>query len=182
MAESRQPSIEQSGFQKTKPSLFDFMTRSAVFSVMLGGFFGSISRAAVFLIIQTAGADIIVNLLGSFFIGFFMFLPPIRDEKENKNGAGLLNKKQFIGTGFLGGFTTFSYFIFGPFSSILSAETDSVEIAAVLTGQFAVQFLIYTIAITALGIIAAAIGKYFAERLTQRKQKQKQKNSRPEMN
>ncbi|MDV0445778.1 putative fluoride ion transporter CrcB [Methanimicrococcus sp. At1] len=172
MAESRGNQVKQTGLQNTKPPMFDFMTRSAVFSVMLGGFFGSLTRAVTFLLIQTAGADIVVNIIGSFLIGFFMFLPSVRDEKIESAGKTGFNKKQFISTGFLGGFTTFSYFIFGPFLSAAANGAESaVNVFANITPLFMIQFLIYAVAFSIIGIIAAAIGKYFAEFSSQKKKK-----------
>ncbi|WNY23847.1 Putative fluoride ion transporter CrcB [Methanimicrococcus hongohii] len=163
--EERNEKISDS--KKLKSDTFDFISVSTVFSVLIGGFFGAVLRAFFFAIIPT-GADIFVNMIGSFLIGFFMFLPSVRNEKvktkaktkTDESGLKLsefkLNKHYFIGTGFLGGFTTFSYFIFAPF---LAADSFFTPI-------FLIQFLIYTLLITGAGILAAAAGKFAAEKLS----------------
>lgn len=57
----------------------------------------------------------IVNVLGSFILGFLIFG---LDEKELVNPT----MKLFIGVGFCGGFTTFSTFSFETFNLIRDAE------------------------------------------------------------
>lgn len=164
------------------------MSESAVFSVLTGGFLGTAARAIIFTIVPTAGADIIVNIIGSFLIGFFMFLPSIQNEFQNElsgnqttdqsndqsnnqlnNPAGKtkLNKRLFIGTGFLGGFTTFSYFMLSPFLSAFdgAANPENFDLISIITPNFMIQYLIYVMLIIVIGIIAAAIGKYCAEKL-----------------
>jgi len=74
--------------------------------VFIGGFFGSIARYLVGITIQPFSSGfpiqtLLINLIGCFFLGFFL---PFA-KKRLKPEYSLL-----IGTGFTGGFTTFSTF------------------------------------------------------------------------
>ncbi len=80
-----------------------------IFMAGLGGFFGSMLRYALSTFVyRLLGTDfpygtLVVNILGSFLIGFFMGLV--------ENGLVISpNLRVFIAIGFLGGFTTFSSF------------------------------------------------------------------------
>lgn len=79
------------------------------FMAGLGGFLGSMLRYALSTFVyRLLGADfpygtLVVNILGSFLIGFFMGLI--------ENGLVISpNLRVLIAVGFLGGFTTFSSF------------------------------------------------------------------------
>jgi fluoride exporter len=76
-------------------------------SVMLGGFFGAISRYAIGEWIHTDNGfplgTLLINLIGCFFLGWFLTFFTI---KKNIKPEFTL----FIGTGFIGSFTTFSTF------------------------------------------------------------------------
>ena len=73
--------------------------------VMIGGFFGAISRFALGEWIQTSNGfplgTLFINLIGCFFLGWFLTF--IRQKKKFRPEFTLL-----IGTGFVGSFTTFS--------------------------------------------------------------------------
>ncbi|WHX98191.1 fluoride efflux transporter CrcB [Neobacillus sp. DY30] len=78
-----------------------------VIAVMLGGFFGAITRYGFGEWIQTENGfplgTLLINLIGCFFLGWFLTFITIR--KKIKAELTLL-----IGTGFAGSFTTFSTF------------------------------------------------------------------------
>ncbi len=164
MAETEQKE-NKSGSKKSNSETFDFLSGSAVFSVMMGGFLGTAARALIFILIPTMGADVIVNIIGSFFVGFFMFLPSIKNEELGQTGKLKLSKRLFIGTGFLGGFTTFSYFMLSPFLLIVpSGPIMDPDVVPSFTWDFVIQFSIYVTIVAFLGVVAAAIGKYAAEK------------------
>lgn len=170
MAETEQKEIK-SGSKKPESQTFDFISKSAVFSVLIGGFLGTAARALIFIIIPTMGADVIVNIVGSFLVGFFMFLPSIKNEATDSTGKLKLSKRLFIGTGFLGGFTTFSYFMLSPFLSIVpSGPIIDPDVVPSFTWNFVIQFSIYVTIVAFLGMVAAAIGKYAAEKWFKRRQ------------
>lgn len=79
--------------------------------VALGGALGAMSRCALFLFSKAyfgiffPYGTLIVNVLGSFLIGFFIVLIAYRFSGVLEQGAGL-----FMATGFLGALTTFSTF------------------------------------------------------------------------
>jgi fluoride exporter len=76
-------------------------------SVMLGGFFGALTRYGIGEWIQTENGfplgTLLINLIGCFFLGWFLTFITLR--KNIKPELTLL-----IGTGFVGSFTTFSTF------------------------------------------------------------------------
>lgn len=156
--------------KKSKSDTFDFLTKSAVFSVFVGGFLGTVARTFIFIITPTAGADIFVNIVGSFLIGFLMFLPAVKNEMPDIHSDKLkLNKRLFIGTGFLGGFTTFSYFMLSPFLTVF--DETAAGLTSIMTGSFMIQYLIYVTFIILIGIFAAFLGKYCAEKMFKNKDK-----------
>lgn len=76
-------------------------------SVMLGGFFGALTRYGIGEWMPTNNGfplgTLLINLLGCFFLGWFLTF--ITNRKNIKPELTLL-----IGTGFIGSFTTFSTF------------------------------------------------------------------------
>lgn len=150
---------------------FVFLSKSAVFSVMAGGFLGTVARVLVFFVLPSMKGDVFANIIGSFCIGFFMFRPSVKNENENIPPEKFkINKRHFIGTGFLGSFTTFSSFMFNPFLSVLPENLlIPSDITPIFTWIFIIRFLIYVTAVSLLGLTAAAAGKYAAERGFKRK-------------
>ena len=75
--------------------------------VMIGGFFGAISRFALGEWIHTSNGfplgTLFINLIGCFFLGWFLTF--VSQKKKIRPEFTLL-----IGTGFVGSFTTFSTF------------------------------------------------------------------------
>ena len=75
--------------------------------VMIGGFFGAISRFALGEWIHTSNGfplgTLFINLIGCFFLGWFLTF--VSQKKKIRPELTLL-----IGTGFVGSFTTFSTF------------------------------------------------------------------------
>lgn len=143
---------------------FGFLSKSAVVSVLIGGFLGTATRALIFIFMPSMVSDVVVNVVGSFFVGFLMFLPALRNEPSNDHSGEMkINKRLFIGTGFLGGFTTFSYFMLSPFLSVMDGTRLPTEVVPSFTWDFIVQFSIYVTVVAVLGVIAAAVGKYIAQ-------------------
>lgn len=84
----------------------------SVFALAIGGFFGAISRYLIGLILGNASrkspvplAMLIVNVLGSFGLGYFTGKYFVRLENPYENLLFLT-----VGIGFFGSFTTFSTF------------------------------------------------------------------------
>lgn len=112
-----------------------------VLLVGLGGFLGSIARYMVALAVPFAGtgfpyATFIVNLAGSFLIGFL---------SELAVSTTLVSPevRLFLATGFCGGFTTFSSFMYE--NSALIQDSQILYMALYLAGSVAGGFLaLYT--------------------------------------
>jgi fluoride exporter len=108
---------------------------------MLGGFFGAITRYCIGEWIQTANGfplgTLFINILGCFllswFLTFYTVKKPIRAEFT-----------LFIGTGFIGSFTTFSTF--------------SVETIQLFQNGLAVYGIIYILVSIIFGILLAYLG------------------------
>lgn len=116
--------------------------------VGLGGFAGSILRFYLSLafVRTTSGfpfPTLVINVLGSFLLGLIVCIWV----GEEGNDARL---RLFLGTGFCGGFTTFSTF--------------SVENLTLLQRGDVGQFLIYAVGSSVAGLGAAALG-YWLGRL-----------------
>jgi len=111
--------------------------------IFIGGGLGSVLRYAVYRftdsIIQSAFpyGTFLVNIIGCFFIGFFVFYT----ERYDVQG---LQWRLFLVTGLCGGFTTFSAFTF--------------ENLSLVTDHRILLFLLYTIGSVTLGIIATYFG------------------------
>ncbi|MDL2260770.1 CrcB family protein [Methanimicrococcus sp. OttesenSCG-928-J09] len=162
----QQPSLIQ-----TSDSLF----KTSFISVALGGFFGALTRAALFFAFSDWISLILVNILGSFLIGLIMFLPQT-DTENQKNRNGNLNKNKsrnqnknkinfrlFFGTGFFGAFTTFSFFILLPFLTAAPAEDLISFISLEMNVEFVALFFAFALILTIIGIAAVFLGKKAAE-------------------
>ena len=103
--------------------------------VMIGGFFGAISRFALGEWIHTSNGfplgTLFINLIGCFFLGWFLTF--VSQKKKIRPELTLL-----IGTGFVGSFTTFSTF--------------SVETLNLLQQGLIFQGLLYVLTTIILGL------------------------------
>ena len=93
----------ENGVTLTKTKVY----KMNVLFVMIGGFFGAISRFALGEWIHTSNGfplgTLFINLIGCFFLGWFLTF--VSQKKKIRPELTLL-----IGTGFVGSFTTFSTF------------------------------------------------------------------------
>ncbi len=115
-------------------------------AVALGGAAGTAARAAIAQALPTAmgafpWATLAVNVSGSFVLGLVIALAVERAAPQRY-------LRPLVGTGFCGGFTTFSTF---------AVETDSL----VRAGRFAVA-LGYALVSVAAGLIAVWVGSRIA--------------------
>ena len=121
-----------------------------LFSVMFGGFLGAITRYRIGEWIQTDNGfpmgTLLINLLGCFILGWFLTFFTI---EKNINPQFTL----FIGTGFIGSFTTFSTF--------------SVETILLFQNGLMVYGALYVLISMIFGILLAHLG--FKLALTNRK-------------
>lgn len=87
------------------------MTLRRLLLVILGGTLGTAARLAIALLIPDAGglplATLIVNLVGALLIGVLAARLPAG------SGDSRADLRVFLGTGILGGFTTYSAFAVG---------------------------------------------------------------------
>jgi len=115
--------------------------------VLLGGTIGTAARLGLALVIPDAGgfpaATFIANIAGSFLIGVLSAWP--LDERRDAADLRLL-----LGTGALGGFTTYSAFTTGT----VELWTDALPLA-----------LLYAAASVIAGLAAAATGVMVASRI-----------------
>ena len=113
--------------------------------VMIGGFFGAISRFALGEWIHTSNGfplgTLFINLIGCFFLGWFLTF--VSQKKKIRPELTLL-----IGTGFVGSFTTFSTF--------------SVETLTLLQQGLIFQGLLYVLTTTILGLGLTYLGRKVA--------------------
>ena len=89
-----------------------------IFLIGFGGFIGAISRYLVSVFINDIGLNsnistILVNIIGSFFIGLLFYLFPTSSSDFYK---------MFFVIGFLGSFTTFSAFSLDAMNFFLASE------------------------------------------------------------
>ena len=68
-----------------------------------GGFVGSVLRVLVSGVLSGVSGTLVVNVVGSFFLGFFMY-------SLGYGGFFSRDMRFFVAIGFCGGFTTFSTF------------------------------------------------------------------------
>lgn len=111
--------------------------------IFIGGGIGSLLRYSLSKWINGATAvafpygTFLVNLVGCFFIGFFVFY-------TNRFGEQSIQWRLFLVTGLCGGFTTFSAF--------------SYENVQLINEQRILAFLTYTFGSVTLGILATYLG------------------------
>ncbi|WP_417509864.1 fluoride efflux transporter FluC [Microbacterium sp.] len=116
--------------------------------VMLGGMLGTAGRLGIELLLPHSGgfpfATLIANVLGALLIGILASRPfdRLRDRGDKLRGRGQ-DTRLFLGTGILGGFTTYSAFAVGS----VGLWTESPFAAVV-----------YVMLTLGLGIGAAACG------------------------
>ena len=112
-----------------------------LFTVMLGGFLGAITRYKIGEWVQTDNGfpmgTLLINLLGCLVLGWFLTFITIR-----KNISPQLTL--FIGTGFIGSFTTFSTF--------------SVETILLFQNGHMVYSVLYVLISITFGILLAHLG------------------------
>ena len=128
------------------------MNTTHVLLVGAGGFFGSIARYLTVISVDKKLNSIFpfgtltVNIVGSLILGFFLALI------AKKTGAHTDQWRLFIGTGFCGGFTTFSAF--------------AVENVNLFQEKFPAWSLLYIIVSVVGGLLAVwtgfAISRAFA--------------------
>lgn len=110
-------------------------------SVMLGGFFGAITRYKIGDWIQAGNGfpigTLLINLIGCFSLGWFLTFITIR--KKIKPELALL-----IGTGFIGSFTTFSTF--------------SLETILLFQNEQAVYAVLYILISIIFGLLMTYLG------------------------
>jgi CrcB protein len=116
-----------------------------------GGFLGSIARYITTISIDKRlnsffpYGTLTVNLLGSFFLGMILSMV------IKKTGTTAEQWKLLMGTGFCGGFTTFSAFAF--------------ENVSLLEARFSGTALIYTALSLAFGVVAVWAGMLLGKNL-----------------
>ncbi|WP_462420322.1 fluoride efflux transporter CrcB [Salinicoccus sp. Marseille-QA3877] len=119
--------------------------------VMVGGFFGTISRFAVSEWFHTAGGfpfpTLFVNLAGCFALGWLL---TYISRKTNIRPEYAL----IIGTGFIGSFTTFSTF--------------TVETLTLFSQGFLLQAMIYVAVSIIIGLLMTYIGYKLASPMKRR--------------
>jgi CrcB protein len=79
------------------------MDKMRFFYILLGGFFGSALREILSQFFPGAAGTLMVNLLGSFILGYLMYATELGFFSERERYIG--------GIGFCGGLTTFSTFM-----------------------------------------------------------------------
>ena len=155
--------------KEERQKLFFVEKIQAIISVSIGGFFGSVFRATTFFFFTDFIALMIVNIVGSYLIGFFLFLPFIQNKKAptyfRKTNQIELNKPLLIGTGFFGAYTTFSFFILYPFLNIF--EEMNLE--------FLLTFTIFVAIHTIIGVACVFAGKITADKVSEFGKMKKQK-------
>ena len=116
--------------------------------VFLGGGIGSVLRYVLFLVIPSTSfpyATFIVNVIGSFLIGFLFSFSNTQTETSTLSATLFL----LLTAGLCGGFTTFSTF--------------SKENFVMLQQQQWSMFLIYTLSSLLFCIAATALGFYLSK-------------------
>ena len=122
----------------------------AILLVAAGGAVGTAARYATALALPPLGAvpvaTIAVNLVGAFLLGLLL----ASLARRGPDDGGRLTLRLFLGTGVLGGFTTYSTF--------------SLDTVALLEGGRWAEVLLYTGVTLVLGTLAAALGVVLAGR------------------
>lgn len=120
-----------------------------IFSVMVGGFIGAITRYSIGEWIHLNNFPIgtlSINLLGSFLLGWFLTFITLRKNIRTEYTL-------FFGTGLIGSFTTFSTFSLEIINLMKSGH--------LLNGIFYISFsILFGLLLTSLGIkLALKIGE-----------------------
>ena len=110
--------------------------------VFVGGALGSLARYVLALAVPGMGATWTVNLVGSFALGLLLGMPAARVPDAH-------SLRLLIGTGFLGGFTTYSAFV----HDVVSLGLAIGPVLGLAAGAFQV----------ALGVGAALLGFAIAD-------------------
>lgn len=125
---------------------------SHIFAVGVGGFFGTLGRYWLGLLIPSFPswpmAIFCINILGAFLLG--LLLESLLRQGKDEGGRRLL--RLLLGTGFLGAFTTYSTLAVG---SLQLLRHDSISA------------LLYLLGSICFGAIAAALGIRAATRRSQ---------------
>lgn len=112
-----------------------------IFIVMIGGFFGALSRYVIGEWFYSSNGfptgTLTINLIGCLFLGWFLTF--VSKRQRIKPELSL-----FIGTGFVGSFTTFSTF--------------SVETVQLFQSSYIVQAVFYVFTSIILGLLMTYIG------------------------
>lgn len=131
----------------------DYRSWSAILMVFLGGAGGTVARESLDLITPTAQLIFVtfaINIVGSFALAVvYTVLLVGRDTAMFRRRARLL-----IGTGFMGGFTTYGSF------AVATA-------AAASRGSFG-DAALYAAGSVALGVTAALLGRFLVEQVASR--------------
>lgn len=106
-------------------------------TVVTGGAAGSLARYALTLLLPiTAGFDwplLTVNLVGALFLGCLME-GLTRRRSVGPEPAGNRRLRLLVGTGFLGGFTTYSALVVGAVDPIGTAPVAVLQLVAIVAG------------------------------------------------
>jgi len=129
---------------------------SLIALVALGGALGTAARVGVTLVVPSWGAFdtaiFAINVVGAFVLGVLLeWLLRSGPDEGPRRGARLV-----VGTGVLGGFTTYS-----------SLATETAQLAGAGGGDLAVAAL-YGLLSLVLGVSAAGVGVRFGARLAGR--------------
>lgn len=113
-----------------------------IFIVMIGGFFGALSRYVLGEWFHSSSngfptGTLMINLIGCLFLGWFLTF--VSKRQRIKPELSL-----FIGTGFVGSFTTFSTF--------------SVETVQLFQNSYIIQAVFYVFTSIILGLLMTYIG------------------------
>ncbi|GGH66186.1 hypothetical protein GCM10007359_20160 [Rothia aerolata] len=123
--------------------------------VFCGGGVGASLRWILGLLFPALPVTLVINVLGAFALGFLLtFLALSGPEDSSPSGARRRTVRLAVGTGFMGGFTTYSSFAVG---SIELIQDDAWG-----------GFFLYALASLCLGFVACFLGVWGAEKTASR--------------